>query len=574
MSGEEKRNRSHSFDPQYIVTLVLAAVIFIVNFRTVNKCYNPFLFNDEMGYWMHAAEFAGLDWTGVSETVIWYSYGYSFLLTPLIKFISDTVILYRAALLLNVIMDVTCYFMFIYIIRRLFPKLEILPASAVAATGILYASYQMNAGIAWSETALLTATTIVILLMVRAMQKPSYLNLACLGAFSVYAYMVHNRTIGVAASVVLFVAAAVICRKVTLKQAAVFAAAITAGFISDRLIKAHLVSIFWRNGPSDNDASSMFEKLKYALTSAEGFKRLMGVFAGQAFAISVSTFCLLLFSFVCIARRGAIVLHKKKKSGKKLTEDVSGRHLVFMFIVCAFISTYIISSVFLINFNRIDHVIYTRYMDIFSGIFIMMGICFALEAEKEDLIASAFGLGIMVLLALAAKKAVGSMTVFIQFCSPNLVRLFYSYGTSFLDYLRLSAFTLIVILFIPFVLKKRKICVYLCAAVCIFVFCINTPCLKEEIFNYQFLYKGDRALCDRVKELPEKQIYILPDSGNYISFLQFEMKDVRVELVESPETVSKDGYLFVPSHKKDDFMKYEKIDHSNRYNVYLIKASE
>ena len=71
MSGEEKKRILPEFRPQYIVTLILAAVVFFMNYGIVSECSNPFVYNDEMGYWMHAAEFAGLDWSGVSETVAW-----------------------------------------------------------------------------------------------------------------------------------------------------------------------------------------------------------------------------------------------------------------------------------------------------------------------------------------------------------------------------------------------------------------------------------------------------------------------------------------------------------------------
>ena len=214
----KQKRRLPSFDPRCIVTLVLAVVIFCVNFRIVGKCYHPFVYNDEMGYWMHAAEMSGLDWRGVSYTVAWYSYGYSLMLVPLMKLFSDTVVLYRAALILNILMDEICYFMYVYIIRRLFPKLELITASVAAAAGILYTSYQFNSGVAFSETALLFAATLVVFLTVRILEKPTYLNTACLGLACAYMYMVHNRTIGIVASAVFVMASALICKKVKLRQ--------------------------------------------------------------------------------------------------------------------------------------------------------------------------------------------------------------------------------------------------------------------------------------------------------------------------------------------------------------------
>ena len=576
MSGEEKKRILLEFRPQYIVTLIMAAVVFFMNYGIVSECSNPFVYNDEMGYWMHAAEFAGLDWSGVSETVAWYSYGYSFLLAPLIKIFSDTVTLYRAALTLNAVMDAGCYFMFVYIIRRLFPKLEVIPASAAAAAGILYTSYQFNAGVAWSETALLTAVTAVILAAVKVLSRPTYLNIGIFGLLNVYMYMVHNRTIGIAASAVFVIAAAVICKKVTLKQAGVFAAALTAGFIADRLIKAHLVKALWSSGPDGNDAGSVAGRLKEALSSGEGFRKLIGVMSGQGFAVSVGTFCLVLFALVIMVRRGAAGLYhagKAVKSGKKLSEVTDVRYLMFLFIFCAFVSTYLISSIFMLGFERIDHIIYTRYFDILAGVLIMTGICFMFEAEKSDIIAAML---VPVIMRFFVGQTNYMMTLlsdlsFNKVCAPPMCKLFENNGINFHAYLNYGISWFFVLLMAASLFKWKKLGVYLCSAVCAVLFCTNAPNAKNVIKTFQNEYVEDRALCSRVSELPEKQIYVMSDSGSFISFLQYEMKDVRVELADSPEDVSGEGYVFTSAGSGEALKEYEMIDHSDRHNVYLIK---
>lgn len=573
MSEEKKKRRLPNFGPQYLVTLLLAAVVVFVNCGIISKCSNPFVFNDEMGYWMHAAEFAGLDWTGVSETVAWYSYGYSFLLAPLIKIFSDTVTLYRAALVLNVVMDVACYFMFVYIIRRLFPKLEILPASAAAAAGILYTSYQFNSGIAWSETALLMAVTIVVLFTVRVLDRPTCPDMVCLGLFSAYMYMVHNRTVGIVASVVFVMIIAVVCKKLTMKKFGIFAAALAVGFIADRLIKAHLVSALWSNGADGNNAGSVLGKLKTALTSADGFKKLTGVMAGQCFAVTAGTFCLVLFALVIMIRRGAVGLYKVRKSGKKLSEAADSRYLMFLFIFCAFVSTYLISSIFMLEFKRIDHIIYTRYFDVLSGILIMTGICFMFEAEKSDMIAAML---IPVIMRVCVSRTNYMMTIlsdpsFNKVCSPALCKLFENNGINFHAYFNYAVSWFFAFMVIACLFKWKKLCLYIVSAVCAVLFCVNAPGARDVIEIFQNEYKEDRALCDRIKELPEKQIYITSDAGNFISFLQYEMKDVRVELADTAEEISGEGYLFVRSADAEKFEDCQTLDSSDRLVVYLIK---
>ena len=574
----KQKRRLPAFDPRYIVTLILAAVIFILNYRIVGKCYSPFVYNDEMGYWMHAAEFAGLDWRGVSGTVAWYSYGYSLLLAPLVKLIKDTVVLYRAALIMNILMDEICYFMYVYIIRRLFPKLGIIPASVAAAAGMLYTSYQFNAGVAFSETALLMAATIVVFLMVRILEKPTYLNTACMGIASAYMYMVHNRTIGIVASVVFVVFIAAVCRKIKFRHSGAFLITLIAGFIADKLIKGHLVSVLWDSGASGNDAGSVFGRMKTAVSSVSGFKRLLGVMAGQGFAVSAGSFCLVLFAILVMVRKGGIGFFKAGKAvkgGKKLSEVADSRFLMFLFIFCAFAATYLISCIFMIEFKRIDHVLYTRYFDILVGLFIMSGICFLFEAEKWDLFLMMLVPFIMRIGASGANRTMPLVEdlTFNKVCAPPICKLFELSERNFHAYISYAVSWFFVLAAISWFLRWKKLSIYVCSAVCAVLFIANTPSAQLAITVNQKAYEGDRALCERVKELPEKHIYVMPDAGTFISFLQYEMNDVRIDIAKSPETFSEDGYLFASVGNVVDLMGHEIIDRSDRHILYSAEKT-
>ncbi|MCD7842779.1 MAG: hypothetical protein LUG56_09970, partial [Lachnospiraceae bacterium] len=71
----EKRRRER------LIFWLLAAAICVMRLWYIRELHAPFLLDDEIGYWSHAANLAGLSWTG-TET-LWYSYGYSLLLAPL-----------------------------------------------------------------------------------------------------------------------------------------------------------------------------------------------------------------------------------------------------------------------------------------------------------------------------------------------------------------------------------------------------------------------------------------------------------------------------------------------------------
>lgn len=558
-----------------IVTILFAILIFYINFGIVGKCYNPFVYNDEMGYWTHAAEMAGLDWHGVSKTLAWYSFGYSFMLAPLMKIFSDTVILYRAAIILNICMEIVSYFLFVYIIRYLFPKIGKLPASFVSAAAILYTSYQMNAGIAFSETALLFVTNLIVFNVVRVIKKPTYLNLGCLGLLSAYIFMVHNRTIGIVASAVILVALGLIFKKINFKKAGIFTLTLFIGMVCNKFIKVALESALWPSGKAGgNNAESVFGKLKDAFSSVDAIKKLLSIMAAQGFAVSAATMCIVLFAMWAIVKnilfalgKTAAALKEKKKLDCNIFDE---RIFLLVFIFCAFISTWIISGVFMFDFQRIDHVLYTRYFDIIVGVLIMIGICYLYQAKKIDF-------GFMLLIPFIMRIGAGRASVMMQYvrepvfnkvCSPGICRLYEFNGQNFHAYITWSVSLFFFMAFVMYALKKNKLGILAVSIICISCFNKNSPSAIEAITINQNAYAGDRELIERNEDIFESgSVYMTASVGTFASFLQYEMNDIRVDFVDDIEKLDDNSYVFANKNDIVSFLDYEIVDSSDRHII-------
>lgn len=566
------------FQPHDIVTLLFAVLIFLINFRIVGKCHNPFVFNDEMGYWTHAATMAGYDWRGVSSTLAWYSFGYSFMLVPIIKLFGSPVEMYRAALTLNIIMQTAVYFMYIYILRFIFPKLKKAQSSFFAAAAVLYTSYQHNAGIAFSETALLFVTTLIAFTIVRIIKKPSYINMGCLGALCAYIFMIHNRTIGIIASVVLVIIFAVIFKKVKLRHAAVFIAVLAVGFAANSLIRHKLESFLWISGKAGgNDSGSVLGKIKMAFSSVSGIKRMLSLFASQAFAAFAATFGIALFSLWAIFRRLVrtvknIVKSFKKKEKVCIIPDDS--FYIILFFFCAFISTWIISSVFMFDFERIDHVIYTRYYDIAVGFLIMTGIYYMFCADKKDFLFIMFMPAVMLIGANRASALMNNVKfqVFSRVCSPGVSWYFEHFNCYFYVYTAV-ALTIFGVLMLILNVKKYNIGAYLASLLTIALFIEFTSAARVDIFNNQKVYGGDRDLVARVKEMPHDRLYIMPNVGTFASFLQFMSMDEKIEYAYHQENISEDALIFADKHDIINLCDYEIVDSSDRHILIRNKIA-
>ena len=576
MSGKTK-HRFYRPGAQDLLIAAFAAVILIMNLRMVGKCYNPFVFNDEAGYWTHAYTMAGYDWRGMSSTLVWYSYGYSFMLVPLIKLIHDPVTLYRSALVLNAVFVTLTYLMFVYILRFLFPKLKKAEAGFAAAAAALYTSYQHNTGIAFSETALLLVTTLAVFVLVRVMKRPTYLNLACFGAVCAYLFMIHNRTIGIGASAVLVVILGVVFKKIDLRHAAVFLGVFALGMFADHILHHQFESYLWVSGKAGggNDSGGVISKVKTSLSTAAGLKKLMSLMASQAFSAFAATFCIALFAVwgmfrMIIANFAECLTAFRKKKKRQFSRLADEKSFVFMFILCAFISTWIISSMFMTDFQRIDHIIYNRYYDITVGLLIMTGICFMSEADRKDLI---FILAMPLIMFTGACRAMillngVTLHVFSRVCCPGISWYYDEFDLNFYAYAMVAVSVFCIALILMLCLKRKKAGFLLVSVVTALIFTYFTPSARVDIFNNQRAYKGDREMLRRIWKTEDAEFYVSPETGAFISFVQYMLPDKKVSFAYEPDELGDNAYIIADKKEIVNMRGYEVADSSDRHIVY------
>lgn len=557
-----------------IIENILIAVIAVVNVvltsGIIKDCYNPFVFNDEIGYWTHAATLAGYDWTGISDGLSWYSFGYSFLLVPLMKIFHDPVTLYRSALWLNVAMNLAVYFMYIKITRYLFPKLEKIPAVIVAGAASLYTSYQFNVGITLSETALLFVVTLITFVLISVMEKPTYLNLGILGLLCAYSFMVHNRCIGIVASVCLAVAAGVYFKKIPLKKAIVFFAVLVLGFAANTIIKHYLVTSIWTSGQAlGNDTGSVVDKIRRGLSGIGPLKSMISVFVSQFFAAAVATFGLAWFALwrICLQTAGDVRdAFKRRKSEKNKT---NGRTFVFLFIFCAFISTWMISAIFMYDYSRIDHLVYTRYYDIVIGLLIICGLAFMSEENKSDNIY----ILIMPLLLWAGANRVKALNnnivspIFNKVCAPGICWFFEKIKTDWYGYAVVASAVFAAMMLIM-KMKKKKSGLIISSVLLAVIFSLSVSYARVAIYLNQEHYAGDRELLEYTESIHDGEVKVDGRMGTFISFFQFMMPDKVISRMTPEDASDENVYFFANPSERVLFSDYEYAYESDNHILY------
>lgn len=575
-----KEGRIGFFKPEkhHIVCLGLAIIIFVINFQIVGKCSHPFVFNDEAGYWTHAAIMAGKDWSGVSSNMVWYSYGYSLFLTVLVRVFSDTTVLYRAALVLNIAMLIAVYFLYIKIIEELFPKINKYAVYFAAFAAAMYTPYQVQSGVAWSETAMLFVMVLLTYTVMRFIKKPTYINSVALGFLSAYIYVVHNRCIGIVLSVILAVGISVLLKNAKLRHAALFISVLAVCLLANKLICGCLEDIIWTGGrPSGNDMGSTMPKIKSALTTSEGLKKFISIFLSQSFASFVSAMgitIVALWSSLKSIFSNLIKVIKAVKNRESIRNIVDLKSFMFLFVFCSFVSTLIISSIFMINYERIDHVLYTRYFDMTVGILVAIGICVIVSSISDNKNTVVIPL-IPAVLYIGANRADVLMAnvssqVFNIMCSPGIATMYKSYGENFMRYAFIAVTVLGIASAIVFLLKKHSnICICITAVICSVFFIFNTKAGKENIIICQENGYDDVELLERIEEMPKRDIYILNSCGTFMQFVQYRLMDTKLNLVTHIEEAGENSYVLANASDIINLSNYQLVDHSDDHILIL-----
>lgn len=196
--------------------LLFAALIFCIFWRGIHRIYGFLAYPDEFGYWVSAAAFNGYDWSAVMATSsMYYSFGYSLLLTPILRFSADSVQAYRIAVAVNMLLQCISIGLLWGILTRLyeslhhaaeFPeeddgrKMKLLTAVGVAALYPVWTFYMQTT---LAEALLYFLYLFICWQFIRFLEKPGMAGALILAFSLAWLYFVHMRTVGVVIALLL-----------------------------------------------------------------------------------------------------------------------------------------------------------------------------------------------------------------------------------------------------------------------------------------------------------------------------------------------------------------------------------
>lgn len=557
------------------ILILPALFVFILNCWHFNRLNGIYVLHDEFGYWAIAAKMAGYDWSGMMETVPFYSYGYSFLLMPLFFIFHDMSAMYRAAIIMNALMQVGSFCLSFVCAKRFFTEDNKIQMAICCFIVSLYPANISNSHIGWSETLLYFLFWILLYLMMVMFEKPSYCKLSAICIVTVYTYMVHQRTLAIVIAVVISLTY-YFCREKKYKYIKVLFIWMAVLFVFQLWLKGYVINSIWGNVETEslgNDYSSVIGSVKELLLSVNGLFLLVKSCIRKGFYLCTAS-ASVIFLFCLTAGKKVYQYFKEKSSNME--------YYMFSFLILALLGVWGLCSIAMASEGkgRVDLGLYGRYMENIIGPYMLIGLAnikIELNWKRTSLLyIISLGAATYIAWILAKEKVIMVM--------QNTVglSLFYNPKTAPNPYFPWNAYLIIILIFcllqIIVHVKKYKwakefswlvigglwliVGIFMCKD-------IIFPCHKEEISDYrmaaEFVDKIDcsKIYCVRANtyELDRIQYFLPYRNVQEINNYKDETKDSALRNEEELDNVlSKEEKDAIFIFKKDDYSYYEYLD--------------
>ncbi len=374
---------------EYLIFSFFCLGTLVLRLFYLMKVNGPFVYEDELGYWSHAAHMTGYTWAGVMDGVSWYAFGYSFVLLPALLLSNQMAVAYKIAVLLNVLMCLLVYGLAYAISRRLFPTLSVFQQGMIAFTATSFTSYIFYSYVTMCETLVSLLVWLVFYEIVSLEEREAWWKGALLGCTAGFAYMVHNRMISIVAAMFLCIALLLLFRRLNWRTAVLCLAAFAGMFVLNSLIRTFLTGMV-ENNPvlgglgfgaemgKANSGGTQMQKLLHLLTPNGLLQFFLNVI-GQIWECLSATYLVFGLGTVYAAAR----IYRSCKERENVCRYLFPTASVFLSIAVTAVFFYASPLSEAAGKTRIDTLFYARYNECFLGIFLLFGIGMLFEEEKS-----------------------------------------------------------------------------------------------------------------------------------------------------------------------------------------------
>ena len=530
----------------YLILLIL--LCFCLCQYGLQRIFGFSLFPDEFGYWAPAAKMLGWDWSETTSLGSYYSFGYSLILAPILYFVKDSIMAYRTAVVVNMILMCIGLVLLYKLMQKLFPEMEKERAVIISGIAVLYPPWIFYMQMTMTEGLLLFIYILICYLSVCFFENPRAITAAGLAVALVYIYFVHMRSIGmIAAGSLTLLLWAVSSKDSRLRRNVLFALLLLlALFLIGLGIKNGLIERLYHGASEEllqnNDYSGQWGKLK-VLFSPDGMKNFLAGCIAKMLYLGLATYGIAYWGIYFLIIK-VISFFREWKKGRLVRKN-----FIWLFLAFTTAAQFLVTVIYTLGSadagnDRLDLFVHGRYSELIVPLLLALGITKILDSRRLWL-----GTGMIIGFTALLTGAVG-LVVNTNNTHMSNIHGYFMIGISYL--LEEESYRAI-----PFLWKAwgMGVCLILLAAAVItvltkkrmewllaVVLLLQTALGLQASEHYVYIGNsygyGDIQIADKLKEALESDgsgriIHIYEGDNPYIQQVQFRMRNIKIDILDA-----------------------------------------
>ncbi len=583
---------------QYLLLFVV--LIFSICQYSIYRLYGFTIYPDEFGYWASAAQWIGHDWSGVASLNSYYSFGYSILLVPILRFCMDSITAYRTAVALNVILQCSSVFLFWGIFRKLkkeTPKMQIVYAVGVA---VFYPAWTFYTQMTLSEALLAFWYVLICYQLICLLEESKMAAVLCrvllLSLSFLYLYFIHMRTVGVVVAAVLvlgiFLWQKPKYRKLLLCILAVLIVGAVLGIWMKGWVTQNVYAVADVAYLAGNDYAGQLDKIKRLFTVG-GMLRFLQSCAGKFYYLGIASFGLFYPAVVvCIKRTERMA----QSICRKIVCEKGD--WFYFFLLFSAMGQLVVTAIYTGVEGRLDGIVYGRYNEYLLPLFMGIGILALTESECPwrillgNIVISTILFGI-VLWCASHSDSTYMYGFFITGLSHLLGDVFTVQAVP--EFIKSYVFGLMLMIVLTICVRlgrkdRRTVCAMSIVLLMEILLTLNLN--RKYTWPYNSANYYDLKVYEFIEDYEMENVrvpvrYLYGGGRQYIDLIQFVMRDETIEIIEMKddsgkehgwetikESISTDGFLIVDYkciYMEELEQAYQKCTEGNNFVLFLTQ---
>lgn len=499
------------------------------------------MYPDEFGYWASAAKWLGYDWSQLASMGSYYSYGYSLILTPILWMFENGVMVYRAAVAVNMVLMCISLWLMFDVLKKLFLKQDQQTVIFACGVGVFYPAWIFYMQMTLTEALLIFLYILTVYLLIRFIEKPKVITSIGLACSLVYIYFVHMRTVGVVIACVLTVLLLVYLKPECRKAGVIFIVFLIALGLIGTGIKEAVVSQVYAGADAGmlavNDYGGQWGKLQEIFT-LRGFVRLLASCVCKLFYLGMASFGLVYWAigYLVIRVKHLIFGIVKKKHFEIVDAAV-------LYILLSATGIFLITAIYMINPGRIDGIFYGRYNELFVPLMMSIGLMAMLSNDKiftRSITGCAIsGLAVPLIAGWIKKEEL------VSFHNYFAVGITYLYDESnfnanrfFLQTYLFCSLLIILVAGLVWICKKGNKNPVILVGIILVEIGLGIWASEKDTYHFNAVVSDDKVIADYILDTVQTDsdiYYLFEESEMYIDSMQLLMKRKTIQLLEDDE---------------------------------------